>query len=146
MLSHSSKTRNLHLRFFDGLQHEDGFASGLRVANDYLSATLPFPLRHAERSLISTPTDRLVAVVLAVGEAVRLLLERPFAWFLLVLIFGVALLDATLGAVGGILAATDQPERRKQVEVAQDGLREVRALWEKSAGRKQSQKLKSKKE
>jgi len=128
------------------LQHEDGFASGLRVANDYLSATLPFPLRHAERSLTTTPTDRLISLFLTVGEAVRRLLEMPFTWLLLVLVFGLALLDATLGAVGGILAASDQPERRKQIEQAQGGLREVRALWEKSAGRQQPQLSKPKKE
>lgn len=70
----------------------------------------------------------------------------PFTWLLLVFALGLALLDATLGAVGGILAASDQPERRKQIERAQGGLREVRALWEKSAGRKQSLKLKPKRE
>lgn len=111
-------------------QHEDGFASGLRVATEHLSATLPFPLQHAERSLTLTTSDRIITIILSVLESVRRILATPFAWLMAALVLGLGLLDAVLGAAGGLLLAFNKPQRKMQLENVQEGLRDVKALWQ----------------
>ncbi|KAJ9116963.1 hypothetical protein QFC22_004621 [Naganishia vaughanmartiniae] len=61
--------------------HEDGFASGLKIAAEIFGATPPFPIRPASRDIQKEPFAR--AVVLQV-EAVRQWVEGSVVWALFV--------------------------------------------------------------
>lgn len=113
-------------------QHEDGFASGLRVASSYLGASPPFEIKHAERDLTSTRSDAAVFTFLTLGESLRRILEKPFSWLLLALVLASTLADGVLNALGGVLQAMGQKDLEKRIGRVRRGLREVELLWHES--------------
>lgn len=140
MLSCGSATFSLTLD--SNRQHEDGFASGLRVAAKYLDASPPFEIKHAERDLTSTSSDRAVATFLHYGESLRRALETPFLWLLLALVVAVTLLEGFMSAFGGALEAVGQGSVEKRIGGAQSKLREVKKVWQGSLRAKDVAKVK----
>lgn len=124
------------------LQHEDGFASGLRVATEYLSASLPFPVRHAERDLRPKATDKAVSLVLILLEFVRRLLETPYAWLMSLLSLGLWALLIGAALVAGTAGALGASHVEKQLDEAMQGMRTIKRMWDKSAGKKVPEKRK----
>ncbi|KAJ9101757.1 hypothetical protein QFC21_003096 [Naganishia friedmannii] len=79
--------------------HEDGFASGLKIAAEIFGATPPFPIRPASRDIQKEPIAR--AVVIRV-EAIRQWIEESGSWTMLVwlVVLFFKMLEQVLGAGG----------------------------------------------
>ncbi|KAK4046043.1 hypothetical protein OIV83_006414 [Microbotryomycetes sp. JL201] len=93
-------------------RHEDGFASGLRVAKEYLNADLPFDVRHAERDLPSGFPDQAMSFVVNVLEQLRRMLEIPFAGVLFALTVALTALELGLSASAGAMNALGIDNKR----------------------------------
>ncbi|SCV74586.1 BQ2448_7615 [Microbotryum intermedium] len=80
--------------------HEDGFASGLRIAADHLGAQSPFPIRHAERNLNLSRTDRCLNYAFSRFDSYARILALPATILLFVLVIALGITKTILGALG----------------------------------------------
>lgn len=118
------------------LQHEDGFASGLRIATDYLDAIPPFPLKSPQRDLTTTKTDSIVLTALNVTDSfAKTALALPARWLLITI-----LIFATFASFGLLILERLSSRFRLsegvqgRIQSVRGGLVEVRGVWERSLG------------
>ncbi|KAM0789863.1 hypothetical protein ACM66B_006709 [Microbotryomycetes sp. NB124-2] len=109
--------------------HEDGFASGLRVATKYLDAKLPFEVRHAERDPPNGRADSAMSVVVDVLERLRRVLETPFIAVLFALSFALVMLELGLSMSLGAMNAAGIDGPRKRALHAKDAVSRVATTW-----------------
>lgn len=111
------------------LQHEDGFSSGLRVAAEHLGAKPPFHIRHAERDLTQSVSDKILALCLGLAESCRRPLAMPFHWCLTVLIVIMAVAEIGLGIVVGALDAVGAERAKDRALCAKSAASNVLDTW-----------------
>ncbi|SCZ98301.1 BZ3500_MvSof-1268-A1-R1_Chr3-2g06281 [Microbotryum saponariae] len=80
--------------------HEDGLTSGLRIAVDHLGAQSPFPIRHAERNLNLSRTDRCLNYAFSRIDSLARIFSFPATVFLLVLIIGLSVTRMVITVLG----------------------------------------------
>ncbi|KDE07152.1 hypothetical protein MVLG_02556 [Microbotryum lychnidis-dioicae p1A1 Lamole] len=80
--------------------HEDGFASGLRIAVDHLGAQSPFPIRHAERDLNLSRTDRYLNYTFSRIDSLARIFSFPATVFLFVLMIGLSVTRMVITVLG----------------------------------------------
>ncbi|KAK4046792.1 hypothetical protein OIO90_006434 [Microbotryomycetes sp. JL221] len=119
--------------------HEDGFSSGLRVAAHYLGAKLPFEVRHAERDISETNTDKFAAFVLNIAEQVRRLFATPFAVFLMLIAVGLGLLEVCLKASIGALAAVHADTSKQRLVRLRNAVSTTRSSWRAQSSREKDE-------
>lgn len=120
------------------VQHEDGFASGLRITTDYLSATPPFALQSAERVVPNTTSDALLQLVLVVLNAILGLFNTPFALVMGVMVAMVEIVDQWWDVVDGLMGESSAADVEDRKEV----LSEVRKMWAHGGGKSGGKKVK----
>ncbi|KAI5478108.1 hypothetical protein MNV49_005475 [Pseudohyphozyma bogoriensis] len=110
--------------------HEDGFKSGLSLAMSHLNANPPFALKSSERPI---PPTLLLTIFYFLAERLRRIAEFPWSYLMWFGVIWLEVLQWVLGVFGG---------KEEEGEGLAGQVREVRAMWEKSAGIGEAWKVK----
>ncbi|KAK4703083.1 uncharacterized protein P7C70_g3132, partial [Phenoliferia sp. Uapishka_3] len=115
--------------------HEDGFKSGMTVAQDYLKVSPPFPIHSAERAV--PPPSALLTLFIDGFESVRRACEGPWEVLMLIAVFGCVGVEWSVWAAQMAIRGGGMKSVEGKMEGARKLVGSVRREFQKSAKGKQ---------